>query len=191
AAIGWLPRGPGGGVSTLSGAVGVGCCSLVAVVFAISATGKGRTTAVRAAFRRSVSDMAVLPVRVAGAVAAAVPMVEAATAVLIAIPSTALLGCVLALTMLVIFCTGIVITLRRGTRAGCRCFGTTERTYGPPHLVRNGLLAAAALAGAVTSGHPTDLPGALIAIVAGVLVALVLVTLDELLDLFVTPARSG
>jgi hypothetical protein len=164
---------------------------LVAVVFAISAAGKLRTSAVRAAFRRSVADMAVLPARAVGPVATAVPIAEAATVVLIVVPATAALGCVLALVLLAAFTTGIAIVLRRGTRAGCLCFGTTERPYGPHHLVRNGLLAAAALGGAVTAGHPTDPPAALIAIAAGVLAALVLVTFDELLDLFATPARGG
>jgi hypothetical protein len=178
-------------VSTVSGAVAVGCCWLVAAVFAISAVGKLRTAVVRVAFRRSVADMAVLPARAAGPVAAAVPVVEAAAVVLLVVPSTAVLGCLLALALLAVFTTGIVIVLRRGTRAGCLCFGTTERPYGPHHLVRNGLLAAAALAGALTTGQPTDLPAALIAIAAGVLAALVLVTFDELLDLFTTPAHGG
>jgi hypothetical protein len=93
--------------------------------------------------------------------------------------------------LLAAFTTGIAIVLRRGTRAGCRCFGATERPYGPHHLVRNGLLIAAALGGALTAGQPTDLPAALIAIAAGVIAALVLVTFDELLDLFATPARGG
>ena len=177
-------------MSTVSGAVGVGCCWLVAVVFAISAVGKLRTSAVRAAFRRSVADMDVLPARAVGAVATVVPMTEAVTVALIVMPSTAVLGCVLALALLGAFTTGIAIVLRRGTRAGCLCFGATERPYGPRHLVRNGLLAAATLAGALTTGYPTDLPGALIAIVAGVLAALVLVAFDDLLDLFATPARG-
>jgi hypothetical protein len=161
------------------------------VVFAISAVGKVRTAPVRVAFRRSLADMAVLPARVVGTVAAAVPVVEAVVVVLIVVPSTAVLGCGLALALLVTFTTGIVIVLRRGTRARCLCFGTTERAYGPRQLVRNGLLAAAALVGALTNGHPIDLPGALIAIATGILAALVLVTFDELLDLFATPARGG
>jgi hypothetical protein len=82
-----------------------------------------------------------------------------------------------------------VIVLRRGTRAGCLCFGATERLYGPRHLVRNGVLAAAALAVAVLSEHPADLLAALIAITAGAVAALVLVMSDELLDLFGTPAH--
>jgi hypothetical protein len=176
-------------MSALAGAVGVGCCWLVAVVFAISAVGKLRTAAARAAFRRSVADMAVLPARAVGPVAAAVPIVEAAAVVLLVVPPTATLGSVLALGLLALFTSGIVIVLRRGTRAGCLCFGTTERLYGPRHLVRNGVLAAAALAIAVLSEHPADLLAALIAITAGAVAALVLVMSDELLDLFGTPAH--
>jgi hypothetical protein len=175
--------------STVSAAVGVGCCWLVAVVFAMSAIGKLRTAAMRAAFRRSVVDMAVLPVGAVGPVAAGVPIIEAATVVLLVVPPTAAAGCVLVLGLLATFTTGIVTVLRRGTRAGCLCFGTTERPYGPRHLIRNSLLAAAALTGAVLSGHSTDPPTAMIAIAAGTVAALVLVTFDELLDLFSTPAR--
>jgi hypothetical protein len=102
---------------------------------------------------------------------------------------TATIGGALALGLLSAFTTAIVIVLRRGTQASCLCFGATERPYRPRHLVRNGLLAAAALAGAVLSGHPIDLPAALIAIAAGAVTALVLVTFDELLDLFSTPAH--
>jgi hypothetical protein len=176
-------------MSTVSGAAGVGCCWLVAVVFAISAVGKLRTAGARAAFRRSAADMSVLPARAVGPVAAAVPIAEALTAALLVIPTTAALGSMLVLALLAAFTTGIVTVLRRGTRAGCLCFGTTERPYGPRHLVRNGLLAAAALTGALLSGQPTDPPAALIAIVAGAVAALMLVTFDELLDLFGTPAQ--
>ncbi|MGI5128074.1 MauE/DoxX family redox-associated membrane protein [Pseudonocardia sp. CA-107938] len=177
-------------MTELVGAIGVGCCWLVAVVFAISATGKLRTAAVRAAFRRSVAGMAVLPAGVVGPVAAAVPVLEALAAVLLVVPPTAVLGCGLALVLVGAFSTGIVIVLRRGTKAACLCFGTTERPYRAAHLVRNGLLAAAALAGAVLSGYPVDLLAALIMVVGGVLVALVLVAFDDLLDLFGAPVES-
>jgi hypothetical protein len=118
-----------------------------------------------------------------------VPIAEAAAAVLLVIQPTAALGSMLALGLLAAFTTGIVVVLHRGTRAECLCFGTTERPYGPRHLVRNGLLAAAAVAGAMLSGRPTDLPVTLIAIAAGAVAALVVVTFDELLDLFGTPAH--
>jgi hypothetical protein len=166
----------------------VGCCWLVAVVFAVSAVGKLRTAAVRAAFRRSVADMAVLPARAVGPVAATVPIAEAVAVVLLVMPQTAALGCVLALALIAAFTAGIVIVLRRGTRAVCLCFGTTERPYRPRHLVRNGLLAAAALAGVLLSGHPIDLVAALIMIAGGAVAALVLVVFDELLELFAASA---
>ena len=170
-------------------AIGVGCCWLIAVVFATSAVGKLRTAGVRAAFHRSVEDMAVLPARAAGPVAVAVPIVEAVAVVLLVLPQTAAAGCVLALGLLAAFTAGIVVVLRRGTRASCMCFGATDRPYGPRHLVRNGLLAAAAFTGAVLSGRVIDVPAALVAIAAGAVVALVLITLDELIDLFSTPAH--
>jgi methylamine utilization protein MauE len=179
-------------VSALGGAIGAGCCWLVAVVFGISAVGKLRTAGVRAAFRRSVADMAVLPARAVAPVAVAVPIVEAAAAVLLVTPPTVALGAALALALLAAFSTGIALVLRRGTRAGCRCFGTTERPYRRSHLVRNALLAAATLAGAVLSGHPTGPPVAPIAIAGAVVAALVLVTFDDLIDLFSpTPSTSG
>jgi hypothetical protein len=174
----------------MSTSVGVGCCWLVAVVFAISAAGKLRTAAARTAFRRSLADMTVLPVRAVGTVAKAVPIAETAAVVLLVLPPTAALGSLLALALLAAFTTGIVLVLRRGTRAGCLCFGTTERPYSRRHLVRNGLLTAAAATGAVTSGTPTDLPATLIAIAAGAVAALMLVTFDELLDLLSTPAHG-
>jgi hypothetical protein len=177
-------------VSTLSGAIGVGCCWLVAVVFAISAAGKLRSAGARAAFRRSVADMKVLPSRAVGPVAAAVPIAEALTVVLLVLPPTAVYGCVLAGVLLAAFTTGILIVLRRGTRASCLCFGASERPFSARHVVRNVLLAAAALSGALLSAQPVDLPAALVAIAAGAIAALLVVTFDELLDLFGTPARS-
>src|SRR4051812_18457090 len=108
----------------MSTLIGVGCCWLVAVVLATSAVGKLR---VRTAFRRSVADMAVLPARAVTPVATAVPVVEALAVLLLVLPPTAMLGSLLALVLLAAFTTGIVIVLRRGTQAGCLCFGTTER----------------------------------------------------------------
>ncbi len=170
----------------MSTLLGVGCCWLVAVVLAISAVGKLR---VRTAFRGSVADMAVLPARAVTPVATAVPLAEAVAVVLLVLPPTATIGCLLALVLLTAFTTGIVIVLRRGTQASCLCFGTTERPYGVRHLVRNGLLIVAAAAGVATSGPATDLLGTLIAIVAGAVAAVMLVVSDELLDLLGTPAQ--
>jgi hypothetical protein len=177
-------------VSTLSGAIGVGCCWLVAVVFAVSAAGKLRSAGARAAFRRSVADMKVLSIEVVGPAAAAVPIAEALAVVLLVLPPTAVYGCVLACVLLAAFTTGIVIVLRRGTRASCLCFGASERPFGARHVVRNVLFAAAALSGALLSAQPVDVPAALVAIAAGAIAALLVVTFDELLDLFGTPARS-
>lgn len=167
----------------MSALIGVGCCWLVAVVFAVSAVGKLKA---RTAFRRSVADMAVLPARAVAPVATTVPLAEALAVVLLVLPPTAMVGSLLALVLLAAFTTGIVIVLRRGTRASCLCFGTTERPYGVRHLVRNGLLTVAAATGVVTAGPVTDLLATLIAIVAGAVAAVMLIVSDELVG---TPAQ--
>lgn len=173
----------------MSSVIGVGCCWLVAVVFAISAIGKLGTSAVRGAFLRSVRDMGVLPAGAVGPVARAVSILEAAAGGLLVVPATAVLGCVLALTLLAAFTTGIAIVVRRGTAASCLCFGTSERPYSARHLVRNALLGLVAIAGGLLSGAPVDLPATLVAIAAGAIGALIVVTLDEMLDLFSTQVR--
>lgn len=166
--------------------IGAGCCWLIAVVFAISAVGKLR---VRTAFRRSVADMAVLPARLVGPVATAVPLAEAIAVVLLVVPPTAVVGSLLALVLLAAFTTGIGIVLWRGTQASCLCFGTAERPYAVRHLVRNSLLIVAAATGVVTAGPVTDLLATLIAMVAGAVAAVMLIVSDELLDLLGAPAQ--
>lgn len=172
----------------MSATIGIGCSWLLAVVLGISAAGKLRNGAVRAAFRRSVREMAVLPAGAVGPVAVAVPIGEALAAVMLVVPATAVAGCVLALALLAAFTAGIVVVLRRGTAASCLCFGMSERPYGARHLARNTFLGAVALAGAALSGGSVEPLAALIAIVAAMIAASVVVTLDELLDLFSTPA---
>jgi hypothetical protein len=59
----------------VSGAIGVGCCWLVAVVFAVSAAGKLRTAAVRAAFRQHPIDRSLALIMIAGGMLAALVLV--------------------------------------------------------------------------------------------------------------------
>jgi hypothetical protein len=109
--------------------------------------------------------------------------------VLLVVPPTAMVGSLVALVLLAAFTTGIGIVLRRGTQAGCLCFGTTERPYAVRHLVRNGLLMVAAATGVVTAGPVTDLLATLIAIVAGAVAAVMLIVSDELLGGPAQPIR--
>jgi hypothetical protein len=167
----------------------VGCRSLVALVFLVSAAGKvqGRTSL--AAFAASVRAFGLLPSAWAGVAAGGVIACELAVVPLVAVPRTAVFGSALATALLAAFTTAVALVLRRGRAVACRCFGHASAPVGRRHLVRNGLLMVLAL-GAVHSPGPAHPPGVLLAVLGGTAGALVLIRLEDLIDLFATPARS-
>jgi methylamine utilization protein MauE len=73
------------------------------------------------------------------------------------------------------FTFAIVRAVRRGVQAPCRCFGASATPVGTRQVVRNGVVLATAAA---------DLAGAAVALVAGVVAGALVVTFDELVDLF-------
>jgi len=82
-------------------------------------------------------------------------------------------GYALALVLFSGFTLGIARVLRRGEKVRCRCFGASETPMGVAHLVRNGLLIAVTLLGAVSHGAgPHASAPAGVGLVAGVLGAL-------------------
>ncbi|MQY08404.1 MauE/DoxX family redox-associated membrane protein [Actinomadura macrotermitis] len=170
------------------------CQCLLAGVFAVSAASKLPVPAFGRAgafddFAWSLRRLRLVPPQRAKAVAAVVVAAEAAAAVLLCLPSAA--GPVAAAALLSVLSAGIAVSLARGDRVPCRCFGASEAPLGAAHLIRNGLLLAAAvtatagrLAGPVHLGHPAGVTVAL----AGAALGLVLVLLfDDLTSLF---ARS-
>jgi hypothetical protein len=82
--------------------------------------------------------------------------------------------------------------MRRTQRIPCRCFGSSSQPLGYTHVARNlGLLAVATLGavGGLSWTAPPELAGALVAIVTGGVVAVLVITLDEIAALF-RPVRS-
>lgn len=161
--------------------------ALLAVVFFAAVVGKTRARQEFADFRDSVATIGPqwLP---AGPAAVAVVAGEAATVVLLAVPGTRIAGYALAAVLLIAFCAGIgrAILARQSVR--CQCFGAGGGLLGPQHLVRNGLLVAVAVAGAIAGGLPTSAPAMLIALVAGAFLGL-LTTRWEDVAFLVVPAR--
>lgn len=155
---------------------------VMAGVFALSAFGKLRE---QPAFVRSLADFRV-PVRVRGPVAAAVTGAEAAVVPLALVPDTAPVGLALGVVLLVIFAAVIGVTLRRGHRPRCRCFGAGRAALRGAHIVRNLVLAALAAAGAVIAVtiEPVVLPvGSLVVLgVLGAVLVAVVAGFDDLLD---------
>jgi hypothetical protein len=165
------------------------CRCLLGVVFAVSAASKLRPAGF-ADFTRTVR--AVVPgwSRWAGPIAAAVAAGEAMVVAGLFLPSTTPYGFGLAGLLLAAFVFAIVHTLRRGAAVRCRCFGSSGTPLGYPHVVRNALLIAVAVAGllgtAVTAGTglAVPLPAAAVSVAGGVVAAAVLIRLDEIVELF-------
>jgi hypothetical protein len=167
----------------------VGARVLIGLVFAVSGFAKLRG---RGAFRASVAGLRLLPEPLVGPVAAAVVAAELAIPVLLLTPGAAAFGFAVAVLLLVAFSVGIARVLAAGTAASCRCFGVSAAPFGRHHLYRNGVLALVAAVGLLAlagpSGAGTELAGAAIAAGAASVAALVVVMLDDIVDLFRSPA---
>ena len=101
----------------------------------------------REGFRASLEDFGA-PGALAPALVYVVPVVESAVAVLLVPASTALLGAASATLLLLFFTALVAVSLARGRKAACRCFGPLSAdSIGPGTLARNlGLTALAAFA---------------------------------------------
>jgi hypothetical protein len=108
-------------------------------VFAASATGQLRGAAAFRGFEESARSMGV-PARLSRLVAVAVVVGECAAVVLLALGPGGAPGFVLTLLLLAAFTTGIVRSLRSGTKASCACFGASTAPIGRRHVVRNTVL---------------------------------------------------
>ncbi|WP_327586835.1 hypothetical protein OHA25_07360 [Nonomuraea sp. NBC_00507] len=164
---------------------------LIGLVFCASAIGKLRGAEAFLAFERSVRDLRLLPLATIRPTARAVVGAELTVPVLVTVPYTAQAGLATTLLLLTGFTVVVVLMLRRGTPASCACFGASGAPYGRRHVVRNLVLLTVAAAGIVTPESALHPAGLAIAIVAAILASAVVVTLDELADLFASTAEQG
>ncbi|WP_217211873.1 MauE/DoxX family redox-associated membrane protein [Streptomyces sp. AC550_RSS872] len=173
----------------------LGCRALLLVVFLAAVAGKARGRAAFAEFASSVVALRLLPRKASRAAAAAVVGTEAAAAVLLAFPATALAGFVVAIGLLVAFVTGIVMALRGGRAVPCRCFGASATPLGPVHVVRNLALTAVGLAGLAagltSSAWPAHAGGVAVTAATAAIGALILIRFDDLAFLFTDPKRDS
>ncbi|MFH8790772.1 MauE/DoxX family redox-associated membrane protein [Streptomyces roseoverticillatus] len=167
-------------------AIGIQC--LIGAVFLASSAGKltGRRAFDR--FVSSVAGMRVVPFRSARSVARAVVAAEGAVCVSLAVPVPAatVVGLAIAAGLLAVFTAGIALSVRRGVRTPCRCFGASQAPLGPRHIIRNLALTAAAVTGAaaVTAGGTATPGGVAVAVLGGLLLGALVAALDDILDLF-------
>ncbi|WP_342364824.1 MauE/DoxX family redox-associated membrane protein [Amycolatopsis azurea] len=168
------------------------CAAALTLVFVVSVTGKFGGER----FRSFVASTGVLGVISRARRVIVARMVVAAEFVIVAALIAGAVGrwwSVLfpafagAASLLVAFTAAIVLSLSRGERAPCHCFGPSASPLGVAQVVRNILLLGIALSGSVASsvesphGH---LPGTAVALCAGLAVGLVAVRFDDIVELF-------
>lgn len=170
------------------------CRGLLAAVFLLAVVGKVRTRAAFAAFAGSLADVSLLPARARRAAAVAVVAAETATAVLLAVPLTAaaVAGFALAFGLLAGFAGAVWLSLRRGDRIRCLCFGSEAGPMDRGHVLRNSVLAAVALVGLISSltsgaGAAPAPAGVLAAAGAGAALGALLTRWDDLRYLLSSP----
>ncbi|GAB3933752.1 methylamine utilization protein MauE [Kribbella albertanoniae] len=170
----------------------LGCCLCLAFVFGQSAASKTGSKAFRD-FAGSAGPLEILPtgLRVPAAAGVVVAEVTLTVALLVgaffSLRFVATAGFLLAVLLLLAFTAAIVVTLRRGIRKPCKCFGAATTPLGRAHVVRNVLLLAAAVAGLVagaTSTASAEPAGVAIAAVAGLVGGLLVTRFDDLVELF-------
>jgi hypothetical protein len=117
----------------------------LALLFVVAAAHKLRD---RGSFRTTLDAYAVLPVPLVGAIAALVPLLELAVAVLLVASRTLRWGVAGAVALLGLYALAMAVNLRRGRRdLDCGCMGPATRSkIGPELVVRNVVLIAVALA---------------------------------------------
>ncbi|MEU8588818.1 MauE/DoxX family redox-associated membrane protein [Streptomyces sp. NPDC048664] len=162
---------------------------LLVVVFGAAAINKGRGRAALAAFTADLADFRWLPAGLRRPTAVAVVGAEVLAVVLLAAVRQA--GAALVLVLLAGF---TLATLRAGRAADCRCFSAASRAArgsAGAFVLRNCLLAAAALAAALAPGGPAGPARMVAAVGAGVVAGTLVVRWDDLVYLLRGPAPAA
>ncbi|GAA0975447.1 methylamine utilization protein MauE [Acrocarpospora macrocephala] len=162
--------------------------TLLVAVFLTSSVGKIFHFS---SFTDSVREMRLLPIGAVPSVAILIVTAELVAALSIPIgllTSSALLVYAFALSavLCVAFSLAIITVIRRGSSVACNCFGRQASEFSARHIVRNTLLAAAAVVGMLSAdvGVSSWTTETGITIVAGLVLSLLVILMDDLVDLF-------
>ncbi len=176
------------------GQLGAALQYATASVFLISSAGKMAGGNRFAEFVASVGAVRVARPSLSRPVATAVVVCEAAVCLSLAAPwhLARLVGSAGAVLLLTAFCIAIIKAVRSGAETSCRCFGSASLPLGWHHVLRNAVLIAFAVIGAVTdsAGRPED-PGALaLCAFAGLFIGILITALDDIIQLFAPLERQ-
>ena len=165
------------------------CRLLAGTVFAVSFVSKVRGRKAWAAFA---TWFASIPLRALGTKAAPIALAaaEAAVVVLVAIPATGAAGLVAGSALCLALTAGLALAVSRGAHEPCHCFGISSEPPGRQQVTRNALLLAATVGGAVSTiaggagpSSPTPTGAVILAVTAGVTVAIMIIFSDDVVGL--------
>ena len=169
--------------------VGVRCA--LGLVFLVSAVSKVRSRDSWLAFTESVRALGVRRDGLVPTAATLVVLTEFAVVALLAVPvrGAAVGGFGLAAVLLLVFTAAIAMTLRRGVRTSCRCFGASDAPLGGWQVARNAVLVVVAIAGgaAALRTGPAEAANVAVAVCAGLLAGGLVAVLDDVVALFRSP----
>lgn len=170
----------------MSGYLELGCRGLLAGVFLVSLAGKLRGRSEYSAFVTATASLLATGHRRARVLA---PLTIAAEIAIVGALAVGPAGLLAAAALLGCFTVALVLALRRGTTAPCRCFGASTTPVAVHHVVRNLVLAGLAIAGSV-AGYagagasldpaPLDPAALVVTALAALVCVLVTVRLDDL-----------
>lgn len=169
----------------LAGCLSVGIRTLVVIIFAAALIGKLRSREAVASFVTWVAELRIVDARRARLSAYAILAVETSAVGLVLVPRTTVLGLALVAVSMCVFAVATGRLVRRGTRARCQCFGRPGATLSRRHVARDASIALLAVAGiAMSRIAAPPAPGIALGIAAGLLVAAVVLFLDDIAALF-------
>ncbi|MBE1486638.1 MauE/DoxX family redox-associated membrane protein [Plantactinospora soyae] len=169
------------------------CRVLLGVVFLVSAASKLRNRSAFDAFAVGLRDTGLVSAGNTRRIGVLTVAAEVGVVLLLAVPATVPIGYLLAGALLAVFVGGIGLMMRRGVDATCPCFGVSTTRLGGRQVIRNAVLLAIAGTGLVAALAGTGVgsgewAGLLLAAVTGAVVALIVVRLDDIVDLFASTA---
>ncbi|MBF9131290.1 methylamine utilization protein MauE [Plantactinospora sp. S1510] len=169
------------------------CRVLLGVVFLVSAGSKLRNRSAFDAFAVGLRDTGLVSAGNARRIGVLTVAAELGVVLLLVVPATVPAGYLLAGALLAVFVGGIGLMMRRGVSAACPCFGVSTTRLGGRQIIRNVVLLTVAgtglVAGLAGSGVGAgQWAGLLLAAVTGAIVALIVVRLDDIVDLFASTA---
>lgn len=172
------------------------CRLLAGTVFAVSFVSKVRGRKAWAVFG---TWFASIPLRPLGAKVAPIALAaaEAVVVVLVAIPATGTVGLVAATALCLALTAGLALAVSRGAHEPCHCFGISSEPLGRQQIIRNALLLAATSGGAVSAiaggagpSAPAPTAAVIVAVTAGVTVAILIMFSDDAVGL-IRPADAS